>query len=66
MGNILFECFEHISEHTIISFGSEATIIIDKFTIWKFKIKMLLVFMDLWNIEDGSEEPSPSNADPKV
>ena len=39
---------------------------IKRFNIWKFKIKMLLASMDLWDIVDGSEEASPSNADPKV
>lgn len=36
-----------------------------KFNLWKFKIKML-ASMNLWNIVDGSEEASPSNADLKV
>ena len=53
------------------SFESEAARIIDKFNgkkcnIWKFKIEMLLVSMDLWNIVDASEEAPPSNTDPKV
>ena len=52
------------------SFESEPTRVIDKFNegnfnLWKFKIKML-ASMNLWNIVDGSEEASPSNADLKV
>ena len=43
------------------SFESEAARFIDK-----FKIEMLLSFMDLWDIVDGSKEPPPSNADSKV
>ena len=37
-----------------------------KINFWKFKNKMLLAFMDLWDIVDGFEEPPPSNADPKI
>ena len=53
------------------SFESEAARVIDKFNegnfnLWKFKIEMLLAFMDLWDIVDKSEEAPPSNADPKV
>ena len=35
-------------------------------TFWKLKIKRLLVFMDLWNIMDGSKEPPPFNVEPWV
>ena len=50
---------------------SKAVRIIDKFNkkkfnLWKFKIKILLVSMDLWDIIDGYKEPLPSNEDPKV
>ena len=43
------------------SFESKAARIIDKFNgenfnLWKFKIKMLLASMDLWDIVDGSEK----------
>ena len=53
------------------SFESEASRVIDKFNgenfnFWKFKIEMLLAFMDLWDIVDISEEALPSNADSKV
>jgi hypothetical protein len=53
------------------SFESKATRIIDKFNgrkfnLWKFKIKILLASMDLWDIVDGCEEPPPSNADSKM
>lgn len=53
------------------SFDSEANRIIDKFNggnfnLWKLKIRILLIFMDLWDIVDGSEETPPSNTDPKV
>lgn len=42
------------------SFESEATRVIDNFNggnfkLWKFKIKMLLAFMDLWDIVDASK-----------
>ena len=47
-------------------FESKAAKIIDKLNEKKFKIKMLLAFMDLWDIVDGFEKPPPSNADPKV
>ena len=50
---------------------SKATRIIDKFNkgrfnFWKFKIKMLLAFMDLWDIMDGSEKSPSFNVDSKV
>ena len=53
------------------SFDSKATRIIgkfnkQKFNFWKFKFKMLLASMDLWDIVNGSDEPPPSNVDPKV
>ena len=53
------------------SFESKAARIIDnvngrKFNLWKFKIEMLLVFMNLQDIVDKSYEPPPSNVDPKV
>lgn len=53
------------------SFESEVTRIIDKFNgetlnLRKFIIKMLFAFMDLWDIVDGSEDPLPSDADPKL
>ena len=53
------------------SFQNEDTRIIDKFNegkfnLWKFKIKLLLVPMDLWDSVDWSKKPSPSNADSKV
>lgn len=68
---MLFECFECISEYTMTSFKSKAARIIDKFNdenfnFWKFKIKMLLVSMDLWDTMDKYEEVPPSNADPIV
>lgn len=53
------------------SFNSEAARVIDKFNgrnlnLWKFKIKMLLVSMGLWDIVDGSKEISSPNAVSKV
>lgn len=53
------------------SFKNEAVRIIDKFNgkkinVWKFIIKMLLAFMNLWDIVNGSEEPPPPNAYSKV
>ena len=53
------------------SFESEATRIIDKFSggkynIRKFKMKMLLASIDIWDIVDKSEEILPSNADPEI
>ena len=55
----------------IASFKNEAAIIIDKFNernfnVWKSKIKILLVSINLWNIVNRSKEAPPSNADPKV
>ena len=55
----------------MVSFESEAIRVINKFNggnsnIWKFKIQMLLVSIDIWNIVNGSEESPPSNVDPKV
>lgn len=55
----------------MISFESDAARIINKFNggnfnLWNFKIEMLLAFMHLWGIMDGSKEALPSNADPKV
>lgn len=47
MRNILFEYFEHISKHMMALFESKAAKIIDKLNEKKFKIKMLLAFMDL-------------------
>lgn len=38
----------------------------EKFTLWKFKMEMVLASIDLWNIIDESKEVPPSNADPKV
>lgn len=60
-----------MSERIMKTFKSEAARVIDKFNgenfnIWKFKIKMLLIFMDLWDIVDKSDETSPSNAYSKV
>jgi hypothetical protein len=52
--------FEDESAKTIDKFYGE------KFNIWKFKIEMLSASMDIWDIIDGSEEDSPSNADPKL
>ena len=64
--DILFESFKRISNHTMISFEGEATRIIDKFNIWKFKIKMLLASMDLCDIVDKSKKTLPFNADPTL
>lgn len=38
----------------------------EKFNIWKFIMKMVLVSMDLWKIMDEFEETLPSNVDFKV
>ena len=53
------------------SFASMAARIIDKFNggnfnLWKFQIKMLLAYKNLWDITDGYEETPPSNANPKM
>jgi hypothetical protein len=53
------------------SLKSEAARIMNKFNegnfnLWRFKIRMLLAFVNLWDIVDGPEETLPSNADPKV
>ena len=37
----------------------------EKFSHWKFKMKMVLASMDLWDILDRSDK-APSNADPNV
>ena len=49
----------------------EGTRVMDKFhreifSLWKFKMKMVFVFMNLWDIVDGSEKTLSSNTDPKV
>ena len=66
MKYILFEYFEDIFEHTIVLFESNVTRIIDKFNGKKFKIKMLLACINIWDILDGFKEPPPFNANPKV
>ena len=53
------------------SFESEAIRVINKFNggnlnLWKFKIKTLLAFMDIWDIVDGSYEASTFNVDDKM
>jgi hypothetical protein len=53
------------------SFEGESARVIDKFngenfSLWKFKMEMVLASMDLWEIVEGSEEAPPSDADPKV
>jgi hypothetical protein len=53
------------------SFDGESTRVIDKFkgenfNLWKFKIEMMLAFMDLWEIVDDTEEPPSFDEDPKV
>ena len=52
------------------SFEGESVRVIDKingdnFNLWKFKMEMVLASMELWEIVDDSEEPPPSDADPK-
>ncbi len=59
-----FEC-------KMASFEGESARVIDKFngenfSLWKFKMEMVLASMDLWEIVEGSEEAPPSDADPKV
>ena len=39
---------------------------VEKFNPWKFKMEMVLAFIDLWDIVDGSEKALSSDADPKV
>jgi hypothetical protein len=53
------------------SFEGESVRVIDKFngekfSLWKFKIEMVLASMDLWEIVDGFKEAPPSNSDPKI
>lgn len=53
------------------SFESKVVRIIDKinerkFDIWKFKIKIFLASMNIWDIVDGNDEPLSSNVDPKI
>lgn len=38
----------------------------EKFTLWKFKLKIVLASMDLWGIIDRSKKVSPSNAYPEL
>ena len=38
----------------------------DNFSLWKFKMNIVLGSMDLWDIVNESEKALPSNADPKV
>jgi hypothetical protein len=50
--DILFACFQCIFKHTMTSFKKEVARITDKyngrkFKLWKFKIKILLVSMDI-------------------
>lgn len=49
---------------------SEGLRIVDKFngenfSLWKFKMEMVLSSKELWDIVDGSEEPPPSSSDVK-
>ena len=37
----------------------------DNFSLWKFKMEMILSAKDLWDIVDQSEPPPPSTADEK-
>ena len=37
----------------------------ENFSLWKFKMKMVLASKDLWDIVNGSEEAPPSTADAK-
>jgi hypothetical protein len=44
---------------------------IDKFNgensnLWKFKIEIILAFMNFWNIVNGSKVVPSSNLDPKM
>ena len=50
--------------------GSESLTLVDKFngenfSLWKFKMEMVLASKELWDIVDGSEEAPPSTADEK-
>ncbi len=61
---------DHLSA-SMASFDGESTRVIDKFkgenfNLWKFKIEMMLAFMDLWEIVDDTEEPPSFDEDPKV
>ncbi len=52
------------------SSDNEALRVVDKFngenfSLWKFKMEMVLASKDLWDIVDGSEEAPPSTADAK-
>jgi hypothetical protein len=52
------------------SSDSEGLRIVDKFngenfSIWKFKMEMVLSAKELWDIVDGSEDPPSSDADVK-
>ena len=48
------------------SFEGEATRIINKFNIYKFKIEMLLASMDLYDIVDKHKKPLPFNTNPNL
>lgn len=53
------------------SFKGHSARFIDKFKIenlnlWKFKLDIALVFMDLWCILIEYKETVPSNVDPKM
>ena len=52
------------------SSASESLTLVDKFngdnfSLWKFKMEMVLASKELWDIVDGSEVPPPSSADEK-
>ncbi len=58
-------------ERKMASFEGESVRVIDKFngenfSLWKFKMEMVLASMDLWEIVDGSEDAPPSDAGPKI
>lgn len=38
----------------------------ERFNLWMFKMKMVLAFVDLWDILNRSEKAPPSNVDSKV
>ena len=53
------------------SYEGEGPKVVDKFDgvnfhLWKFKMEMVMVQKELWEIVDGSEEPPHSTSDPRV
>ena len=59
------------NHHTKASNEGEGLRLIEKFngenfSLWKFKMEMILVEKDLWEIVEGTKGPPSFDVDPKV